>query len=269
MNVASVSGCARRPGTAAYGAAKAGLLNLTQTLAVEFAPKVRVNAVTPGLIATELAHLHYGDDEADRPGRGHRPDRPHGHARRRRRGVPVPRVTSRGLRQRRQPRAAWRRRAARVPGCRRPALAARGSDGESGPHRRRLVHRRGRRGGAARKPVHRMRHGVLPEGQLPRVATPTARGARFEEVRLATRGTIWSYTDARYQPPPPYETGDRSVRAVLPGGRRAGRRGAGRAGQVVAGRRRRRPRRRDAGRAGGRRALDDASTRCGSGAATA
>lgn len=62
VNVASVSGTRPSPGTAAYGAAKAGLLNLTQSLAVEWAPKVRVNAVTAGLILTEQAHLHYGDD---------------------------------------------------------------------------------------------------------------------------------------------------------------------------------------------------------------
>ena len=42
--------------------AKAGLLNLTQTLAVEWAPKVRVNAVAGGMIRTEQAHLHYGDE---------------------------------------------------------------------------------------------------------------------------------------------------------------------------------------------------------------
>lgn len=63
VNVASVSGTRPSPGTAAYGAAKAGLLNLTRTLAVEWAPKVRVNAVVGGLIRTEQAHLHYGDDE--------------------------------------------------------------------------------------------------------------------------------------------------------------------------------------------------------------
>ena len=45
-----------------YGAAKAGLLNLTTTMAVEFAPKVRVNAITAGLIRTEQSHLHYGDE---------------------------------------------------------------------------------------------------------------------------------------------------------------------------------------------------------------
>ena len=63
VNIASVSGVRASPGTAAYGAAKAGLLSLTQTLAVEWAPKVRVNAVTAGMIETELSHLHYGDAE--------------------------------------------------------------------------------------------------------------------------------------------------------------------------------------------------------------
>jgi NAD(P)-dependent dehydrogenase (short-subunit alcohol dehydrogenase family) len=66
VNIASVSGIRPSPGTAAYGAAKAGLLNLTQTLAVDWAPKVRVNAVVAGLIATEQAHLYYGDDAAQR-----------------------------------------------------------------------------------------------------------------------------------------------------------------------------------------------------------
>jgi NAD(P)-dependent dehydrogenase (short-subunit alcohol dehydrogenase family) len=61
INIASVSGLRPSPGAAAYGAAKAGLINLTQTLAVEWAPKVRVNTVTAGLIRTEQAHLWYGD----------------------------------------------------------------------------------------------------------------------------------------------------------------------------------------------------------------
>ena len=63
VNIGSVSGLRPSPGTAAYGAAKAGLLNLTQSLAVEWAPQVRVNCVTGGLIETEQAHLHYGDAE--------------------------------------------------------------------------------------------------------------------------------------------------------------------------------------------------------------
>ena len=62
INIASVSGLRPSPGTAAYGAAKAGILNLTQTLAVDYAPKVRVNAISAGLIRTEQSHLHYGDE---------------------------------------------------------------------------------------------------------------------------------------------------------------------------------------------------------------
>ncbi len=61
--IASVSAIRPSPGTAAYGAAKAGLLSLAASLAVEWAPKVRVVAVTAGLIRTEQAHLHYGDEE--------------------------------------------------------------------------------------------------------------------------------------------------------------------------------------------------------------
>jgi len=62
INIASVSALRPSPGTAAYGAAKAGLLSLTQSLAVEWAPKVRVNAIAAGMIRTEQSHLYYGDD---------------------------------------------------------------------------------------------------------------------------------------------------------------------------------------------------------------
>jgi uncharacterized OB-fold protein len=33
---------------------------------------------------------------------------------------------------------------------------------------------------------------------------PACAGTEFEEHRLASTGTVWSYTDARYQPPAPY-----------------------------------------------------------------
>lgn len=63
INIASVSTIRPSPGTAAYGAAKAGLVNLGTSLAVEWAPKVRVNAIVVGLTRTEQSHLHYGDEE--------------------------------------------------------------------------------------------------------------------------------------------------------------------------------------------------------------
>lgn len=66
INIASVSTLRPSPGTAAYGAAKAGLVNLGTSLAVEWAPKVRVNAIVVGLTRTEQSHLHYGDDEGIR-----------------------------------------------------------------------------------------------------------------------------------------------------------------------------------------------------------
>ncbi len=60
--IGSVSGVRPSPGTAAYGAAKAGLHHLATSLAVEWAPKVRVNTVVPGPVATEAAGAaHYAD----------------------------------------------------------------------------------------------------------------------------------------------------------------------------------------------------------------
>jgi NAD(P)-dependent dehydrogenase (short-subunit alcohol dehydrogenase family) len=59
--IGSVSALRPSPGTAAYGAAKAAVLSLVQSLAVEWAPRVRVTAVSPGPVLTEQADLHYGD----------------------------------------------------------------------------------------------------------------------------------------------------------------------------------------------------------------
>ncbi|MGH3968251.1 MAG: SDR family oxidoreductase [Mycobacterium sp.] len=64
VNICSVSGRRPTPGTAAYGAAKAGLESLTQTLAVEWGPKVRVNACVVGMVETEQSELFYGDAES-------------------------------------------------------------------------------------------------------------------------------------------------------------------------------------------------------------
>lgn len=64
INIGSIAGRHPAPGTAAYAAAKGGLTTMTRALAMEFAPKVRVNEVTVGLVQTELAHLHYGDQPA-------------------------------------------------------------------------------------------------------------------------------------------------------------------------------------------------------------
>lgn len=68
VNIGSISGVRPSPGTAAYGAAKAGLASLTRSLAAEWAPRVRVNCVVVGLVRTEEpgARGHYGDDAAQR-----------------------------------------------------------------------------------------------------------------------------------------------------------------------------------------------------------
>ncbi|PRI15418.1 short chain dehydrogenase [Mycobacterium shigaense] len=64
VNICSLSGRRPSPGTGAYGAAKAGLESLTQTLAVEWGPKVRVNSCVVGMVETEQADLFYGDADS-------------------------------------------------------------------------------------------------------------------------------------------------------------------------------------------------------------
>lgn len=63
VNIASVSAQRPSPGTAAYGAAKAGLVNLTQSLAQEWGPAIRVNAIIVGLVDTDAADATYGGEE--------------------------------------------------------------------------------------------------------------------------------------------------------------------------------------------------------------
>jgi NAD(P)-dependent dehydrogenase (short-subunit alcohol dehydrogenase family) len=65
INVASVAGLVGSPFLSPYGAAKAGLVSLTKSLAVEWAAMgVRVNALCPGWTATELNRNLWGDEAA-------------------------------------------------------------------------------------------------------------------------------------------------------------------------------------------------------------
>lgn len=63
VNISSISAHRPAPTVAAYAAAKAGLDSLTRSLAVEWAPKVRVNAVDVGLCRTPDSADHYGGDD--------------------------------------------------------------------------------------------------------------------------------------------------------------------------------------------------------------
>jgi len=63
VNISSLSGMRPSPGTSVYGAAKAGLISLTSSLAMEWAPKVRLNCVTAGMVRTELFEDYYGGPE--------------------------------------------------------------------------------------------------------------------------------------------------------------------------------------------------------------
>jgi NAD(P)-dependent dehydrogenase (short-subunit alcohol dehydrogenase family) len=64
VNISSVAARRPAPTIAAYAAAKAGLDSLTASLAMEWAPKVRVNGIDVGLCRTDQTRDHYGDDTA-------------------------------------------------------------------------------------------------------------------------------------------------------------------------------------------------------------
>lgn len=64
VNIASLAGLGSSPGIALYGVSKAAVLSLTRQLAVELAPRVRVNAVAPAVVKTDFAKALYADDEA-------------------------------------------------------------------------------------------------------------------------------------------------------------------------------------------------------------
>jgi NAD(P)-dependent dehydrogenase (short-subunit alcohol dehydrogenase family) len=63
INIGSVAGVRPSPTATVYGAAKAALLHATQSLAMEWGPQVRVNAIVAGLVATENSADHYGGPE--------------------------------------------------------------------------------------------------------------------------------------------------------------------------------------------------------------
>ncbi|MFB7937254.1 SDR family oxidoreductase [Streptomyces sp. NPDC004779] len=65
VNIASVAGISASPFIGAYGVSKAAMINLTQQLAHEFAPVVRVNAIAPAVVKTKFAQALYEGREAE------------------------------------------------------------------------------------------------------------------------------------------------------------------------------------------------------------
>ena len=66
LNVGSTLGNKPAPGTSLYSASKAALVSLTQSIAMEHAPKVRANIIMPGVVATPIHAKVMGDDAADK-----------------------------------------------------------------------------------------------------------------------------------------------------------------------------------------------------------
>lgn len=62
LNTASTNGMVGQPFYADYNATKAGVIELTRTMALELAPKIRVNAVAPGYVMTPMQRAEYTDE---------------------------------------------------------------------------------------------------------------------------------------------------------------------------------------------------------------
>lgn len=62
LNMASTNGIVGHPFYADYNATKAGVIELTKSMALELAPKVRVNAVAPGYVLTPMQRAEYTDE---------------------------------------------------------------------------------------------------------------------------------------------------------------------------------------------------------------
>lgn len=61
VNVSSIAGVVAWPGNAGYNSAKAGLINLTRTIATEYAAKgIRANCVCPGIVDSKLSRDYIG-----------------------------------------------------------------------------------------------------------------------------------------------------------------------------------------------------------------
>jgi NAD(P)-dependent dehydrogenase (short-subunit alcohol dehydrogenase family) len=65
VNIASVAGLRPSPPIGIYGASKAALIHLTGQLAVELAPRIRVNAVAPAVVKTKFATMLYEGRESE------------------------------------------------------------------------------------------------------------------------------------------------------------------------------------------------------------
>jgi NAD(P)-dependent dehydrogenase (short-subunit alcohol dehydrogenase family) len=63
INIASVGGMTIEPVIGIYNTTKAAVLHLTRTLAADLSPGVRVNAIAPGLVKTDMARALWERDE--------------------------------------------------------------------------------------------------------------------------------------------------------------------------------------------------------------